>query len=104
MGQGANRPEPATMRTAVDESHAPQARAEDERRALLGTGPWEVLEFLRLCPAVRSEDAADDGRSALVLLAELRWQLLEHEQAQLQRLNKLPTHAQPTNTRLGALL
>lgn len=98
------RPEPGAVRAAIDEIHARRRRAGDDRRELLGTEPLEMLAFLRRSPATRPEDAAADGRAALLLLAELRWQLLEHEQAQLMRLDELPTHARPSNAQIGALL
>lgn len=104
MGNLPERPEPAAVRAAVNEIHAGRGRADDDRRELLGTEPLEVLEFLRRRPATRPEDIAAEGRAALVLVAELRWQLLEHEQAQLLRLDDLPTDARPTNAAVGALL
>ncbi|MHA6802892.1 hypothetical protein [Salinifilum ghardaiensis] len=63
-----------------------------------------MLAYLRRHPARRPEDAAAEGRAALLLLAELRWQLLEHEQAQLMRLDDLPTDVRPSNAEVGALL
>lgn len=104
MGQMPSRPTPATLRETLDEIHARRRRADDEHREQLGSEPWEVLEYLRRHPATRPEDIAADGQAALVLLAELRWQLLEHEQAHLMRLEELPTYARPTNAQVGALL
>src|SRR5699024_5749190 len=99
-----SRPGPAALREALDEIHARRRRAADHNRELLGSEPFEVLEFLRRYPAARPEDTAAEGQAALVLVAELRWQLLEHEQAQLMRLEQLPTHARPSNAHVGTLL
>lgn len=104
MGTMPERPSSAAVRETLDEIVARRRRADDERREQLGDQLWEVLDFLRRYPAGRSEDAAADGQAALVLLAELRWQLVEHEHTQLVRLDGLPTHTRPSNAQVGGLL
>lgn len=92
------------MREAVTEVAARRRRAADPSLEHLGEQPWEVLDYLARHPALRPEDAAADGQAALVLLADLRWRLVEHEYRHLARLDQLPTAVRPSNATVGAWL
>lgn len=63
-----------------------------------------MLDYLRRYPAQRPEDIAADGRAATVLLAELRWRIVEHEHIHLRRLDRLPVDVRPTNSTVGRWL
>lgn len=102
MGRLPNRPSPATTRDTLDEIAARRRRADDPTLEQLSDQPWEVLEYLRRNPARLPKDTAADGQAALILLAELRWQIVEHEYTHLTRLDQLPLNVRPSSSTVGS--
>lgn len=104
VGHMPPRPSPAAVREALTDIAARRRRAEDPALDQLSDQPWEVLDHLARHPALRPDDTAAEGRDAFVLLAELRWQLVEHEYRHLERVDQLPTAVRPANATVDAWL
>lgn len=105
MEQLPERPGPATVREHLAELATRRRRAGDPSLEKLPDQPWEVLDYLAQHPAARLEDRAADVRTAFVLQAELRWQLIAHERRNLGiALDELPPDVRPTNSTVGAWL
>lgn len=96
------RPTHAEVAAALARIQARHERADDQHRAAMGTGPREVLDYLRRRSSnTPRATAADDVWDELILSAALHWEELERERSLLRRARSLGLSLSELGAHLG---